>query len=178
MSQRGFSLIELLIAMAVMIAVTAIAVPHLLRARMSANEAAAVGNVRLLQDAQLAYSIGHPDLGYSCSLSELGLLQGGNSLASADFIDPQLMTGKKSGYVYDITSCSESLPRTSYAITAAPEANGTTGKLYFCVRQDGVILYSADNTLNCVSRGIPLQQRAFQDRDSDLASASAPTSTQ
>jgi prepilin-type N-terminal cleavage/methylation domain-containing protein len=174
MSQRGFSLIELLVAMAVMIAVTAIAVPHLLRARMSANEAAAVGNVRLLQDAQLAYSIGHPDLGYSCSLSELGPLQG----VAADLIDSQLMTGKKSGYVYDITACSESLPRTSYAITAAPEANGTTGKLYFCVRQDGVILYSANNSLNCVSHGIPLQQRAFQDRDSDLASASAPTSTQ
>jgi type IV pilus assembly protein PilA len=178
MSQRGFSLTELLIAMAAMMALTAIAVPHLLRARMSANEAAAVGNVHVLQDAQLMYSISHPDQGYSCSLNELGPSPNGRgpSASNADLIDSQLTTGKKSGYLYEIGGCEESLPRSAYTITAVPESNGTTGKLNFCARQDGAISYAADSALGCLAHGIPLQQKGGWGNGSDLATASTPAS--
>jgi type IV pilus assembly protein PilA len=180
MSQRGFSLLELLMAMAVMITVAAIAVPHLLRARMSANETAAVGSVRTLQDAQMAYSISHPDQGYSCSLEELGpASSGGASLTRADLIDNQLMTGKKSGYVFQISGCDSSLPRSAYMITAVPEVTGTTGSLFFCVHQDGIIHYAANGgATGCIAHGIPLTEaRSTQDDgpDASAAAASSPT---
>ena len=181
MSQRGFSLIELLMAMAVMLAVAAIAVPHLVNARMSANEAAALGNVRQLQNAQMLFSIGHPDEGFSCSLSELGpSLDGKASASNADLIDSQLTSGKKSGYIFGISGCSESLPRSAYTITAEPESNGRTGKLYFCAHEDGQLFYSADSATSCVAHGIrlspdkvPNEQRATPGSGSDLASAAS-----
>jgi type IV pilus assembly protein PilA len=161
MSQRGFSLLELLMAMAVIITVAAIAVPHLLRARMSANEVAAVGSIRTLQDAQVAYSMSHPDQGYSCSLDELGPAANGRGTSStnADLIDNQLTTGKKSGYVFQISGCGSNTPQTSYMITAVPEVNGTTGSLFYCVHQDGIIHYAANGgAAGCVAHGIPLTE--------------------
>ena len=161
MSQRGFSLLELLMAMAVIITVAAIAIPHLLHARMSANEVSAVGSMRTLQDAQAAYSMSHPDQGYSCSLEELGPTGKGSgaSATNADLIDNQLTTGKKSGYVFQITGCGSNSPQTSYTITAVPEINGTTGSLFFCVHQDGIIHYAANGgAAGCVAHGIPLTE--------------------
>ena len=181
MSQRGFSLLELLVVMAVVITLSAIAVPHLLRARITANEAAAVANVRMLQDAQLNFSISHPDRGYTCSLDELGpAANGGISATNADLIDNQLTTGKKSGYRYEISGCADAAPNMSYTITAVPQVEGTTGTLYYCVRQDGVIRYSADGgALGCVQHGIPLLASASLksvDDGSSSAASAAPGS--
>ncbi len=181
MSQRGFSLLELLVVMTVVITISAIAVPHLLRARIKANESAAVSNVRMLQDAQLNYSISHPDKGYSCSLDELGpAANGGISAANADLIDAQLTTGKKSGYRYEISGCAEAAPNMSYTITAVPEIEGTTGSLYYCVKQDGVIRYSADGgALACVQHGIPLlASEKSTEQDVPAASRTAPATAE
>jgi len=182
--QRGFSLLELLVVMAVMVTISAIAVPHLLRARVSANESAAVANVRILQDAQLNYSISHPERGYTCALNDLGPAAGGGlSATNADLIDAQLTTGKKSGYRYQISGCADTAPNMTYTITAVPEIEGTTGKLYYCVRQDGVIRYSADGgALGCTQHGIPLLASSSKSAGSDAAdpatsSADTPAAT-
>jgi prepilin-type N-terminal cleavage/methylation domain-containing protein len=180
MKQRGFSLLELLVVMAVVITISAIAVPHLLRARISANESAAVANVRMLQDAQLNYSISHPERGYTCSLDELGPAAGGGiSATNADLIDGQLTTGKKSGYLYEISGCTATAPNMMYTITAVPEIEGTTGTLFYCVRQDGVIRYSASGGgTGCVQHGIPLLAAASSkslDDGSAAAASTAPT---
>jgi prepilin-type N-terminal cleavage/methylation domain-containing protein len=175
MKQRGFSLLELLVVMAVVITISAIAVPHLLRARITANETAAVANVRMLQDAQLNFSISHPDRGYTCSLDELGpAANGGISASNADLIDNQLTTGKKSGYRYEISGCGEAAPNLAYTITAVPEIEGTTGTLYYCVRQDGVIRYSATGGgTGCVQHGIPLLASASLKSADDGGAATA-----
>ena len=182
MKQRGFSLLELLVVTAVIITISAIAVPHLLRARITANEAAAVANVRMLQDAQLNYSISHPERGYTCSLDDLGpAANGGISATNADLIDNQLTTGKKSGYRYEISGCGDAAPNMSYTITAVPQIEGKTGTLYYCVRQDGVIRYSADGgALGCVQHGIPLlassSLKSTDDAGSAAPAAAAPAS--
>jgi len=175
MKQRGFSLLELLVVMAVVITISAIAVPHLLRARITANETAAVANVRMLQDAQVNFSISHPERGYTCSLDELGPAASGSlSAINADLIDSQLTTGKKSGYRYEISGCADAAPNMSYTITAVPQIEGTTGTLYYCVRQDGVIRYSADGgALGCVQHGIPLLSASLKSTDDGGAAGSA-----
>ncbi len=157
MSERGFSLLELLVAMAVMVTLAAISIPLVMRARLTANESAAVANVRMIQDAQVAYSIGHPEKGYTCNLGDLGPSSNGGAAANADLIDDKLVTGKKSGYLYEITGCNSNQPNASYTITAVPEVQGSTGTLFYCVRQDGVIKYSADGGgSGCILHGVPL----------------------
>ena len=70
--QRGFSLIELLIVVAIILTIAAIAIPNLMRGRMSANEASAVGSMRLLNSCLVAYSIDHPDIGFPSSIMGIG----------------------------------------------------------------------------------------------------------
>ena len=70
--QKGFSLIELLIVVAIILIIAAIAIPNLLRSRIAANEASAVGSMRSVNTAQVTYASTYPDAGFSPSLSNLG----------------------------------------------------------------------------------------------------------
>ena len=100
--QHGFSLIELLIVVAIILIIAAIAIPSFISSRMRANEASAVQSVRNIQTAETAYSITYPVQGYSATLADLG--DGGNSPCisapnQACLIDSALASGTKSGYV-------------------------------------------------------------------------------
>src|SRR5258706_7023812 len=70
--QKGFSLIELLIVVAIILIIAAIAIPNLLRARIAANESSAVSSVRTVNTAEVSYNSAYPTVGYSASLAELG----------------------------------------------------------------------------------------------------------
>src|SRR5437660_5448442 len=70
--QKGFSLIELLIVVAIILIIAAIAIPNLLRARIAANESGAVGNLRTLNTAEVSYITAFPASGYSTTLAQLG----------------------------------------------------------------------------------------------------------
>src|ERR1700683_113284 len=93
--QKGFSLIELLIVVAIILIIAAIAIPNLLRAKIAANEASAVGSLRTLNTASVAYSTTYGN--YPPALSNLGPSTSPNS-TTADLIDSLLVTGTKSGY--------------------------------------------------------------------------------
>ena len=133
--QKGFSLIELLIVVAIILIIAAIAIPNLLRSKMAANEASAVGSLRTINTSSVAYSTTYGN--YPQNLASLGPASGGTaSSTTADLIDAVLATGTKSGYTFTYTSAT---PFQSYNITASPTAQNTTGQRYFYTDQSGVI---------------------------------------
>jgi len=140
---KGFSLIELLIVVAIILIIAAIAIPNLLRSRIAANEASAVGSVRTLNTAEVTFNTTYPTVGFA-GLGALGPVAGGASPTStaAGLIDANLASGVKSGYSFTITP-GATTPVSSYESAAAPVTPGTTGQRYFCSDASGVIQFNA-----------------------------------
>ena len=136
--QKGFSLIELLIVVAIILIIAAIAIPNLLRSKMAANEASAVESLRTLNTVCIQYSTTYG--GYPPALANLGPGTPATP-ATADLIDSVLASGNKSGYsfAYAVASTDANGNVLSYSIAAAPISPGTTGQRYFFTDQSGVI---------------------------------------
>jgi prepilin-type N-terminal cleavage/methylation domain-containing protein len=143
--QKGFSLIELLIVVAIILIIAAIAVPSLLRARLSANESSAVGSLRSINTAEISYNATYSSLGFATNLSYLGGAVGAACVPSSSsgcFIDSLLASGTKSGYTFALTIGSSPVVGTqtpSYSIVAAPVDPTITGSRYFCSFEDAVV---------------------------------------
>jgi len=158
--EKGFSLIELLIVVAIILIIAAIAIPNLMRSRIAANEASAVSGIRAITTAEHAYSTAYPDIGYTCSLSSLGPPPVGQSVGStgSDILDPVISAGIKSGYSFGLSSCTGSPIVTSYQSSAAPITVGGSGQRAFCSDSSGIIQYSADGSVaTCISGKLVLQ---------------------
>jgi type IV pilus assembly protein PilA len=155
---KGFSLIELLIVVAIILIIAAIAIPNLLRSRIAANESSAVGSLRTLNTAEITYNTTYPTVGFA-SLTAMGPVTSGSSATSsaAGLIDANLSSGTKSGYTFTVTPASTS-PVASYETAAAPVTAGTTGQRYFCSDQSGVIQYNASAATGstCASGNSPI----------------------
>ena len=141
--QKGFSLIELLIVVAIILIIAAIAIPNLLRSKMAANEASAVGSVRTITTGQVAYSSTY-GTGYT-SLANLATPVAGcptASAATACLIDSNLASGTKSGYNFVSTPSATgttAAPAVAFNTSAAPTALGQSGQNSFCSDESGVV---------------------------------------
>jgi len=136
--EKGFSLIELLVVVAIIMVIVAIAIPNLLRTRMTANEASAVGSLSALNTACITYLTIYG--GYPPSLASLGPANPATS-TSADLIDSVLSSGAKGGYnfAYSAGPRDASGRVNVYSITAEPTSPGSTGQRTFYTDQSGVI---------------------------------------
>jgi prepilin-type N-terminal cleavage/methylation domain-containing protein len=156
--QKGFSLIELLIVVAIILIIAAIAIPNLLRARMQANEASAVSSIHAINTSQIAYSSAFSTVGFAANLSNLG--DGGASpcpgtAAASCFIDPNLASGQKSGYVFTYVVDNSNTPSLHYALNVDPSSRGVSGQRSFYSSDANVTRWNASAAAS--SSDLPLQ---------------------
>ena len=147
--QKGFSLIELLIVVAIILIIAAIAIPNLLRARMAANESSAVASVRTVNTAEVTYNSTYPTVGFATALSNLGGALGAACVPSsttACLIDSVLANngnpagGGKSGYLFTTgTGTTAGTVNVGYTVTAVPITINQTGIRAFCAEEDAVV---------------------------------------
>src|SRR5437762_10034203 len=139
--QQGFSLIELLIVVSIILIISAMAIPNFLRSRLRANEASAVASLRMINTAAITYSITYPDMGFPAQLTTLG---GANpcsaSSTQACLIDDILAQGGKAGYTFVWTG-DGAVPSVTFLVTATPQVVGGSGQLMYCTDQTSVIHY-------------------------------------
>ena len=145
MRQRGFSLIELLIVVAIILIIAAIAIPNLMRARMSANDSSAAASIRMINSAEYAYNAAYPQIGYPLALTTLGgaapCIPG---VATACLLDSLLATNGggngKSGYSFNAigSASAGSASNDQYFATGVP-LGPTFGSRSYCSVEDAVI---------------------------------------
>ena len=155
--QNGFSLIELLIVVSIILIISAMAIPNFLRSRLRANEASAVASLRMINTASITYSITYPDMGFPAQLSNLGGASPCATATSAQacLIDDTLAQGTKSGYLFVLTG-DGAVPSFSFIITGTPQAVGSTGQLMYCTDQTGVIHFDPTGS-GCTNASLALQ---------------------
>ena len=153
---KGFSLIELLIVVAIILIIAAIAIPNLMRSKIAANQASAVGSLRTINTAQVTYASTY-NLGFATSLTDLGPPSGGATAPAAttgaDLIDSVLAAGAKSGYTFTLggTTPASCGPATTtgcltYTVTASPTVQNTSGQNGYFTDQTNVIRFNSGGT--------------------------------
>ena len=126
---KGFTLVELMIVLAIIAIVAAFAIPNLMKSRMAANETAAIGALRTILAAEGTYMNRYGVYGTLSELSDEGL------------IDSSLASGKKSGYFFG--QVDDDTSNYSYCFGAAPVEDGKSGEKEYCVTQQGTIYEAA-----------------------------------
>lgn len=141
----GFSLIELLVVVAIILIIAGIAIPNFLRSKMAANEAAAVENSRTITTANVVYSATY-GVGYAAGFANLGPPPGLGAVTvnAAGLIDDILATGSKAGYVYTYVPGPFSAGGTieTYTLNADPQTPNITGTRHFFVDATGIIRFN------------------------------------
>jgi type IV pilus assembly protein PilA len=152
---NGFTLMELLIVMAIVVILTLLAIPTVGSFRKSANKISAIKSIQAIQMAENMYQQNYPTAGYTCTLTALGgeASSGAPTPTAAQLLKSDLTSGYKDGYIFSIGNCTKvtaggSDRITSYNITAVPQTVGKSGDVGFCADDAGIKLDPTGGT-NC-----------------------------
>ncbi len=159
--ESGFTLMELLIVISIMLILMLIAIPNFSGMKMQANETSAIQSLRAIYQAQIQYQTNYPAQGFASSLAALG----GSSSAGAptpqlaQVLQGDLASGQKSGYTFSIINATKVTVNnqdqyTGYEAVAVPQAVGKTGHRGFCIDQQGEVKADPAGGTNCTQ---PLQ---------------------
>ncbi len=153
---NGFTLMELLIVIAIILILMLMAIPTIGSLTKKGNETSAINSVQTVTKAEIQYQSSYPANGFACSLPALGgdPNSGPPTPAAAQILQGDLTSGYKSGYIFTIT-CSSKVTingtdrSNGYTITAIPQTVGKTGDRGFCSDQFGSIKYDPVGGTNC-----------------------------
>jgi type IV pilus assembly protein PilA len=153
----GFTLMELLIVISIMLILMLIAIPNMLNLKATANETSAKQSLRAIQIAENQYATNFPANGFACSLAALGgsATSGPPTPQAAQLLQSDLTSGQKAGYSFNIVNCQKAPGSqqqddyVSYEVTAVPQSVGKTGHSGFCLDMSGEIKSDPAGGTNC-----------------------------
>jgi type IV pilus assembly protein PilA len=156
-NDAGFTLMELLIVISIMLILMLIAIPNMLNLKATANETSAKQSLRAIQIAQNQYATNFPANGFACSLQALGgsAASGPPTPQAAQLLQSDLTSGQKAGYSFNIVNCQKAPGSqqqddyVSYEVTAVPQSVGKTGHSGFCLDMSGEIKSDPAGGTNC-----------------------------
>src|SRR6202167_360787 len=152
----GFTLMELLIVISIMLILMLIAIPNMLNLKATANETSAKQSLRAIQIAENQYATNFPANGFACSLAALGgsATSGPPTPQGAQLLQSDLTSGQKAGYSFNIVNCQKAPGSqvdnfVSYEVTAIPQSVGKTGHNGYCLDMTGEIKADPSGGTNC-----------------------------
>jgi type IV pilus assembly protein PilA len=153
---NGFTLMELLIVIAIILVLMLMAIPTIGSLKKSANRTSAIQSIRAIQQAEMQYESTYPANGYACTLAQLGgdPAAGAASPAAAQILQGDITSGYKSGYIFTISNCTKVTINgtdriTGYTVSAVPQTVGKSGDSGYCSDQFGSIKYDPAGGTNC-----------------------------
>ncbi len=153
---NGFTLMELLIVISIMLILMLIAIPNFNKMKATANETSAINSLQAIYKAEIQYQTTYPSNGFACSLAALGgdPKAGPPTPNSAQLVQGDLSSGVKAGYTFKIVNCTKVTVNntdqiTSFDVTAVPQAVGKTGNRGFCMDAYSEIRSDPSGGTNC-----------------------------
>lgn len=142
--EAGFTLVELLIVISIVVILMLVLVPQLTSAHIAGNETAARADLKNITAAELSYSTSFPEKGFTCNFEDL---TGG----ATPFLDKSLAAGVQAGYTFTFSGCtSKGNTVTYYQVIAQPQVVGKTGRASFCTDINGTVATDPTGGTNCL----------------------------
>jgi type IV pilus assembly protein PilA len=155
-NESGFTLVELLIVMSVILILMTLAIPAMQSVIRRGNETSAIASLRMLNEMEGQYNSNYPQHGFACALTALGgkVGSGPPTPEAAQLIPDDLASGSKAGYTFSISGCSKTTINNidqynSYQINAVPNSVGHSGNRGFCTDENAQIRFDPKGGTNC-----------------------------